>query len=173
MGHASNGTCLKWNMPKMVHFSNGACLKWDIPQMGHASNGTCLKRNMPQIGHASNGACFKWGMYQMGHVSNGTCLKWDMPQMGQALLQETHQMQPYHLWFSSNCLWHLKFYGSKHHKVICVYSFRTAPNLWALKVIYFYTNMNYYFYFHVRRMKGSIGIPSKIRSWAKHISWLY
>jgi len=29
------------------------------------------------------------------------------------------------------------------------------------------------FYFHVRKTNGSIGIPSKIRSWAKHISWLY
>jgi len=28
------------------------------------------------------------------------------------------------------------------------------------------------FYFHIRRTNGSIGIPSKIRSWAKHISWL-
>jgi len=30
-----------------------------------------------------------------------------------------------------------------------------------------------WFYFHVRRTNGSIEIPSKIRSWAKHISWLY
>ena len=30
-----------------------------------------------------------------------------------------------------------------------------------------------YFYFHVHRTNGSIGIPSKIRSWYKHISWLY
>jgi len=29
------------------------------------------------------------------------------------------------------------------------------------------------FYFHVRRTNGSIGIPSKFRSWAKHISWLH
>jgi len=55
-------------------------------------------------------------------------------------------------------------------RVVC-----SARHLFILQCnVYFdLYRQHWSFYFHVRRTNGSIGIPSKIRSRAKHISWLY